>query len=128
VEVTAISALSPTPALPPHHLPIQAPPIIGRETALDGLQQRLADPEVRLVTIIGPGGIGKTRLALALAERQLQPQPLATQPATSFADLEPGYATCADERADATLQAPSRWTGRPRLLTATSAPSGVEVV
>jgi predicted ATPase/DNA-binding SARP family transcriptional activator len=86
VEVTAISALSPTPAIPPHHLPSQATPFIGRETALDGLQQRLADPEVRLITIIGPGGIGKSRLALALAERQLRPRPPATQPATSFAD------------------------------------------
>lgn len=64
--------LSSTPALPPHNLPLQATPFIGRAAALDGLQQRLADPEVRLITIMGPGGIGKTRLALALAERQLK--------------------------------------------------------
>jgi predicted ATPase/transcriptional regulator with XRE-family HTH domain len=62
-----------TPAIPPHNLPLQATPFIGREAALDGLQQRLADPEVRLITIVGPGGIGKTRLGLALAERQLHP-------------------------------------------------------
>ncbi len=64
---------------PPHNLPIQATSFIGREAALDGLQQRLADPDVRLITIIGPGGIGKTRLSLALAERQLQS-------ATAFSD------------------------------------------
>ena len=55
----------------PHNLPVQATPFIGREAALDSMQQRLADLEVRLMTIVGPGGIGKTRLALALAERQL---------------------------------------------------------
>ncbi len=63
----------PHPSTPPHNLPIQATSFIGREAALDGLQQRLADPDVRLMTIVGPGGIGKTRLSLALAERQLQP-------------------------------------------------------
>jgi predicted ATPase/DNA-binding SARP family transcriptional activator len=69
---TSIALLPSDPATPPHNLPIQATPFIGREAALDGLQQRLVDPEVRLITIVGPGGIGKTRLALALAERQLQ--------------------------------------------------------
>ena len=64
---------SPSPSIPPHNLPIQTTPFIGRESALDGLQKRLSDPKMRLVTIFGPGGIGKTRLAVALAERQLQP-------------------------------------------------------
>lgn len=73
---TSIVLLPSDPTTPPHNLPIQATPFIGREAALDSLQQRLADPEVRLITIVGPGGIGKTRLALALAERQLQPTTL----------------------------------------------------
>lgn len=63
---------SPHPANPPHNLPIQATSFVGREAVLDGLHQRLADPDVRLMTIVGPGGIGKTRLSLALAERHLQ--------------------------------------------------------
>ncbi len=72
------SPLASEPARPPHNLPLQATPFIGREATLDGLQQRLSDPDVRLITIVGPGGIGKTRLALALAEQQLQPASLFT--------------------------------------------------
>ena len=43
--------------------------LFGRDSELDQLERLLAVPECRLVTITGPGGVGKTRLALALAER-----------------------------------------------------------
>ncbi|MBA8793451.1 putative ATPase/putative negative regulator of RcsB-dependent stress response [Friedmanniella endophytica] len=43
--------------------------LIGREAELDELADRMADPAVQLITLLGPGGIGKTRLAIALAER-----------------------------------------------------------
>jgi predicted ATPase/transcriptional regulator with XRE-family HTH domain len=51
------------------HLPAQPSPLIGREAELGELGALLASPDCRLVTIVGPGGIGKTRLALAVAER-----------------------------------------------------------
>jgi len=54
-----------------HNLPAQPTPFIGRETELASLDKLLANPDIRLVTIVGPGGMGKTRLALAWAERQL---------------------------------------------------------
>ena len=38
-----------------------------RESELAELAQRLADPASRLITLVGPGGIGKTRLALQAA-------------------------------------------------------------
>jgi predicted ATPase/DNA-binding SARP family transcriptional activator len=41
-------------------------PLIGRDSELSRLKRLLSDPYTRLVTITGPGGIGKTRLALQL--------------------------------------------------------------
>ncbi len=50
---------------PPHNLPTQATPLIGREAELAEITDRLVnDPGCRLITIVGPGGVGKTRLAL----------------------------------------------------------------
>lgn len=43
-------------------------PIIGREIELDKLNKQLKYPEVRLVTLTGPGGVGKTRLSLEIAD------------------------------------------------------------
>lgn len=54
-----------------HNLPLQTTPFVGRQAELAALGQLLADPTVRLVTILGAGGMGKSRLALAAAERQL---------------------------------------------------------
>lgn len=56
---------------PPHNLPAQTSPFVGRDSELKKLDQYVADPAVRLMTILGPGGIGKTRLALAAAAKQL---------------------------------------------------------
>jgi predicted ATPase/tRNA A-37 threonylcarbamoyl transferase component Bud32 len=54
----------------PHNLPLQPTPFIGRETELSGLDRLFADDTQRLLVIVGPGGMGKTRLALAAAEAQ----------------------------------------------------------
>jgi predicted ATPase/class 3 adenylate cyclase/Tfp pilus assembly protein PilF len=50
------------------NLPVQSSPFIGREKELAELQSLLSKPENRLLTLVGLGGIGKTRLALELAE------------------------------------------------------------
>ena len=61
---------APTSALPAvHNLPFAATRMIGREDAAAALVPRLS--RQRLVTIIGPGGIGKTTVALAVAERMM---------------------------------------------------------
>ena len=49
------------------NLPRQLTPPIGREAAIETVKERLA--RYRLVTIVGPGGIGKTTLGLAVAEQ-----------------------------------------------------------
>ena len=50
-------------------LPEPATALVGREAELDELVRLLSSPDVRLVTLTGPGGLGKTRLAVALAHR-----------------------------------------------------------
>jgi DNA-binding SARP family transcriptional activator/predicted ATPase len=52
---------------PQHNLPAQLTPFIGREEELAQLDSLLRDPERRLITLIGLGGVGKTRLALVAA-------------------------------------------------------------
>lgn len=50
-------------------LPSAVTPFVGRETAVAALETLLQQPQPRLITISGLGGVGKTRLALAVAER-----------------------------------------------------------
>ncbi len=52
-----------------HNLPLAATRMIGREEAVASLVSRLS--RERLLTIVGPGGIGKTTVALAVAERMI---------------------------------------------------------
>ena len=48
----------------PNNLPLQPTPLVGREGEVEEVAERLRGEEVRLLTLTGPGGTGKTRLAL----------------------------------------------------------------
>ena len=53
----------------PTNLPVPPTPLIGRETELAAIARLMQREGVRLVTLTGPGGTGKTRLALEVAHR-----------------------------------------------------------
>lgn len=54
-----------------HNLPGHASRFFGRAPELQALARHLANPECRLLTVVGLGGMGKTRLALELAAQQI---------------------------------------------------------
>ena len=56
----------------PTNLPLQATPLVGREGEVEAARQLLERPEVRLVTLTGTGGTGKTRLGLQAAAEALE--------------------------------------------------------
>ena len=58
---------SPNISSPKTNLPIFPTPLIGREHELERLSELLHDPQCRLLTLVGTGGIGKTRLAIETA-------------------------------------------------------------
>ncbi|GAA3551716.1 BTAD domain-containing putative transcriptional regulator [Microlunatus spumicola] len=54
-------------ALRPGRLPVPPTPVVGRQTEVHHLVELLRDPTVHLVSLVGPGGMGKTRVALEAA-------------------------------------------------------------
>jgi len=80
LSIGRINSPPPLPELNPHKpfqvisntIPISLTPFVGREAELAALCQMLEDPHCRLITLIGPGGIGKTRLAAETGSIQRQ--------------------------------------------------------
>src|SRR4051812_38363342 len=90
--------------------------LIGRERELAAVRQKLLEPHVRLLTLVGPPGIGKTRLGLAVAD-QLAVEVSAGVGPGSIADvyvvpLGPGPAVPALPAPHGARQDPGRRGGR----------------
>jgi predicted ATPase/DNA-binding XRE family transcriptional regulator len=64
-----------TPYHPPTNLPAQLTTLIGRDDDITAIRKRLSHPDVRLLTLLGPPGIGKTQLALQAATYILEDFP-----------------------------------------------------
>ena len=60
-----------TKAKPHHNLPVQPTQFVGREVEKAKLAEYLTDPACRLLSIVAPGGMGKTRLAIEVARTQI---------------------------------------------------------
>lgn len=80
-DMTTVS-LSPLLPFSSSSLPPQPTPFIGREAELAQIRQMLAQPDCRLLTLLGVGGIGKTRLAIEAAKGLIEytPPPSSTLP------------------------------------------------
>ena len=57
------------------NLPAPRTSFVGRASELDEIDRLLGDPDCRLLTLVGPGGAGKTRLALEAAGRRIERYP-----------------------------------------------------
>jgi predicted ATPase/DNA-binding SARP family transcriptional activator len=66
-EHTPQQQLSPPAHVSPRPLPTPLTPFVGRDREQAEVEQLLTAPNCRLLTLLGPGGMGKTRLALAVA-------------------------------------------------------------
>ena len=64
-----VSSISPASKSPRTDLPVFPTPLIGRQREVEHLDQLLRDQQCRLLTLVGAGGIGKTRLAIEAASR-----------------------------------------------------------
>jgi predicted ATPase/DNA-binding SARP family transcriptional activator len=67
--------LVPAVSIPTANLPTLPTPFVGRRAELNQIEELLKDPESRMVTLLGPGGVGKTRLAIRAAEESLERYP-----------------------------------------------------
>jgi predicted ATPase/DNA-binding CsgD family transcriptional regulator len=70
-------------------IPKQTTSFVGRERQIQELRARLQNPECRLLTLTGPGGIGKTRLAIAVAQACEVPVVYTPLQAVASADMIP---------------------------------------
>jgi len=86
----AVGVETAVPAKPArHNLPAQLTPFVGRQDELTEISRLFSDPGCRLLTLVGPGGSGKTRLALQLAKRYVNGERAVFPDGVYFVPLAP---------------------------------------
>lgn len=70
-QISAIEQLLKLPIRPEHNLPVDVTPFVGRRAEIAGVMRLIDDSKHRLITILAPGGMGKTRLALEVARHYI---------------------------------------------------------
>ncbi len=83
LSVLPTAESAPEPRKTSAHLPSQTLPFVGREAELEAISAQLMRSDCRLLTLHGPGGVGKTRLAIRFAEQ------VAGRQAIGFVSLVP---------------------------------------
>ena len=63
------ASIAPVESAPPSNLPAPLTALIGRDEEVEAVRRYLLRDDVRLLTLVGPPGIGKTRLSIAVAAR-----------------------------------------------------------
>ena len=106
-----LAAARPVQPHAPSNLVPPLTPFFGRATELLELAQLLTDPDCRLLTVVGPGGIGKTRLVIEVAQTLVQQAPhgicfVALAPLRASEHIVPAIAEALDFRFQANNRLP----------------------
>ncbi len=88
-NVQSLDSREPPLHLIPNNLPAELPALIGRETEVDHISRCLTQGNDHLLTLVGPGGVGKTVLAMHVAERFAASESLPFHDGILFVDLSP---------------------------------------